>query len=56
MTEGTRKYTMTLAFLVTAIGLVVFNKIPADDFMQYCGMVVMTYMGANVGEHFCKRG
>jgi len=54
MIEGKRKYTITIAFLVTSIGLVIFKQIPATDWLQYTSYVILAYFGGNVGEHFTK--
>lgn len=54
MTEGKRKYTITLIFLVTAVGLVVTKQIPGDDWLQYTTYVIMGFFGGNIGEHIIK--
>ena len=55
MIEGRRKWSITVLYLLICVGLVVWEKIPGADFLQYTSYVILAYMGGNLGEWIAKR-
>lgn len=53
---GFRKFTMAIIFLVVAVGLLLFEVVPASDWMKQVSSVMIAFMATNVGEHIIAVG
>lgn len=53
--ESSRKYTFAWACLLIVTVALAFGRLSAEHFVEGLGLIILAYMGGNVGEHFAKR-
>lgn len=56
MIQESRKYRVTLLYLILSAILVLANIGDVSNWLSQAAIVVLAYMGGNAAEHWAKRG